>query len=332
MQTNLSIFNGFHASLILARFLLFYRDAMMQKTLKDIISFSGIGLHTGYDVKVRILPAQEDAGISFVRKDIPGSAPIKAKAGNVVCTSYATSIGVKGVAVSTVEHLMAAFYGLGVDNAIVEMDGPEVPIMDGSAAYFIERMEAAGLAALCAPRRYLVVKRPIKVSDHDKYVLLMPSEDMEFTIDYSIDFSHPFLSKQSFSGLFSKDVFTREVSSARTFGFLSDVETMRANGLARGGSLNNAIVISDTEILNEGGLRYPDEFVRHKVLDMMGDLSFVGAPVIGRLMAHRSGHTLNQRLVEKIIKSPENWCMTDGFSSRLSHEPGHGMMDEAAAF
>lgn len=302
----------------------------MQQTLKDIIEFSGIGLHTGAHVNVRIMPAGEDSGITFFRKDIPGSTGIKAESSNVVATSYATSLGSRGVTVSTIEHIMAAFYGLGVDNASVELDGPEVPIMDGSATAFIEMIESVGLMRLCRPRKYIVIKKPIKVVEDDKYVFLLPAEEMEFTIDYSIDFSHPFLSKQSFSRLFSRDVFRKEVSKARTFGFLRDVEMLRANGLAKGGSLDNAIVISDTEILNEGGLRYPDEFVRHKVLDMMGDIALVGAPVIGHLIAHRSGHALNQKLVQQILNKPGRWEFSDTLTRERVMRPSPVLMEKMA--
>jgi UDP-3-O-[3-hydroxymyristoyl] N-acetylglucosamine deacetylase len=211
---------------------------------------------------------------------------------------------------------MAAFYGMGVDNANVEIDGPEVPIMDGSAVDFIGMIESSGLMALPALRQYLVIKKPIRVSEDDKYIFLLPPDDMEFTIDYSIDFAHPFLNKQSFARLFSQDVFRKELGSARTFGFLKDVETLRANGLARGGSLENAIVISDTKILNEGGLRYPDEFVRHKVLDMMGDIALVGAPVIGQLIAYRSGHSLNHKLAQKVLDKPGRWELTESLADK----------------
>jgi len=288
----------------------------MQKTIVREVSFNGIGLHTGCSVNVRILPAPADGGITFVRLDLPGAPRVKAGAASVVSTSYATTIGSNGVTVSTVEHLLAAFYGLGVDNAIVELDGPEVPIMDGSASYFVEIIEDARLIALDKPRKYLVVKRPIKVADRDKYVLILPSEEMRLTIDYNIDFSHTLLSRQSFSRLFSREVFRKELGSARTFGFLRDVEMLRANGLAKGGSLDNAVVIGETEILNEGGLRFPDEFVRHKVLDMMGDIALIGSPIIGRIVAHRSGHALNHRFVNEVLRRPGRWELTSDISQR----------------
>jgi len=287
----------------------------MQQTLKNKVIFSGVGLHTGCNVKVRISPASADSGITFIRTDIPGSPAIRAEGANVVDTNYATTLGTGGASVATVEHLMAAFYGLGIDNATVELTGPEVPVLDGSAEQFIEMLEGAGLTELHEPRKYLVVKRPIKVTRGDKYVMLLPSKARRFTIDYSIDFSHPFLSKQTFSGLFSSEVFKKEVAGARTFGFLRDVEMLRANGLAKGGSLSNAVVVGDTEVLNEEGLRYPDEFVRHKVLDLMGDIALVGAPIKGKIIAYRSGHALNHKLSQEIWRKPGSWEFSDSVSS-----------------
>ena len=288
---------------------------MNQRTLRGINEFSGTGLHTGAHVNVRLLPAKEDTGICFVRKDLSGSPVIKAASKNVVATNYATTLGgPKGAMVATVEHLLAAFYGLGVDNAIVELDGPEVPVMDGSAADFVSMIEVNGLKQQDSPRKYLHVRKPIKVTDGDKYAYLLPLNDdngerqaQDFTIDYTIDLSHPYIDKQDFSMLFSKEAFREEVVSARTFGFLRDVEMLRENGLARGGSLDNAVVIGETDILNDDGLRYPDEFVRHKVLDVLGDLSLLGVPVIGRLKANRSGHSLNHKLVQKVLRSPRRW-------------------------
>lgn len=291
---------------------------MRQYTIKEIITFSGIGLHSGTNVNVRIMPSVENTGIVFIRKDVAGSPRIKATADNVIATNYATTLGVRGANVSTVEHLLAAFYGLGIDNAIVELDGPEVPVLDGSAAHFIEMLENAGFKAQHALKKYLVIKKPIKVSEGDKYVLIQPSADMDFSIDYSIDFAHPFVARQSFSSQFSRDIFKDEVASARTFGFLNEVEALRANGLARGGSLNNAVVISDTRILNEGGLRYPDEFVRHKVLDMMGDISLAGMPIIGCVAAHRSGHALNFKLVQQILRKRDCWEVSDSLEREES--------------
>ncbi len=280
---------------------------MLQKTVKESIEFCGIGLHTGCVCRVRIEPSGADSGITFIRKDIPSSPLIKADPRNVVSTRYATTLGVDGVTVSTVEHLMAALYGLGVDNCVVEVEGPEIPIMDGSARDFVDMIEDVGFTYLDKPRWYLVVERAIRVYRKGAYVLLLPSREMEFSIDYSIDFRHPFLKRQTFSKLFSRDVFKKEIVMARTFGFLEDVKRLRSNGLAKGGSLNNAIVIGEKDILNKEGLRYPDELVRHKVLDIMGDIALLGMPVIGSLVAYRSGHTLNHRLTTKVLNSSTKW-------------------------
>ncbi|MEE9614424.1 MAG: UDP-3-O-acyl-N-acetylglucosamine deacetylase [Thermodesulfobacteriota bacterium] len=289
---------------------------MLQKTIQDMIEFSGIGLHSGLRVKVRVSPSAEDTGICFIRKDLPGSPPIKAVSRNVVATNFATTLGSGGVTIGTVEHLMAAFYGLGVDNALVEVEGPELPIMDGSAAHFVDMIEEAGLATQSAPRKYLVIKRPIRVGDEeDKFVHLFPAEGDGLSIDYSIDFAHPYLNRQSFSGHLSKDVFTGEIVDARTFTFHRDVEILRKKGLAKGGSLSNALVIGDTSILNESGLRYPDEFVRHKVLDIVGDIALLGMPIVGRLVAHRSGHALNHKFVQKVLKNARRWEVVDSLAA-----------------
>jgi len=280
---------------------------MMQKTIKKEITFSGVGLHTGRNVTMKLVPAEADMGVRFIRTDLPGSPSIKADGANVVNTNYATTLGVGGVTVSTVEHILAALYGLGVDNVDVEVFGSEIPILDGSAGEFIRKIEATGLKSLMAPRKYLVVKRPIKVSEGDKYLMLLPSDEPGLRIDYSIDFNHTLLSKQTFSRQCTKEVFIEEIGNARTFGFLSDIEMLRANGLAMGGSLSNAVVVGESDILNEDGLRYPDEFVRHKALDLIGDLALVGAPVRGLLIAHRSGHALNHRLLQKIVRHRPRW-------------------------
>jgi len=280
---------------------------MKQKTIKKEITFSGVGLHTGRDVMVRLRPAGQDSGVRFFRKDLADCPCIKADGANVVDTNYATTLGVGGVTISTVEHVLAALYGLGVDNVDVDVYGSEIPILDGSADEFIKKIEATGYKSLMVPRKYLVVKRPIKVSAGDKYLMLLPSDEPGLRIDYSIDFNHTLLSKQTFSRHCTREVFINEIGNARTFGFLSDIETLRANGLAMGGSLSNAVVVGDSDILNEDGLRYPDEFVRHKSLDLIGDLSLVGAPVRGLIIAHRSGHALNHQLLQKIVRMRSRW-------------------------
>ncbi len=287
---------------------------MLQKTVNSRIEFSGIGLHTGSDAKVSILPSDAGSGICFLRKDLPGSPQINAVVSNVVATNHATTLGKDGATVSTVEHLLAAFYGMGVDNAVVEVQGPEIPALDGSAAQFVEMISEAGLRTLDSPRMYMLITEPIEVAGEDNFIHLIPSPDRVFTIDYEIDFSHPVLDRQLFSISFSSsngDVFSSDVAGARTFGFLREVELLRANGLAKGGSLENAVVVGDKEILNEGGLRYPDEFVRHKVLDFLGDISLVGMSVIGRVTAHKAGHGLNFKLAQELLKNPGRWRVVE---------------------
>jgi UDP-3-O-[3-hydroxymyristoyl] N-acetylglucosamine deacetylase len=284
---------------------------MFQRTLDNIVEFEGVGLHSGAESSVRILPAGAGEGITFVRTDLLGKPRIKAEHKNLVSTSFATTIGKNGVTVGTVEHILAALYGLGVDNAIVELDGPEIPIMDGSAMPIVDMIEVAGLHKLDATRKYLVIEKPIRVMDHDRFVYFMPASKTEqedgLSIDYTIDFSQPYLENQSFSFSFTRKSFKKELASARTFGYLKDVEMLKKNGLALGGSLDNAIVIGDEDILNKDGLRFHDEFVRHKVLDLLGDLALLGIPVVGKLQAFRAGHGLNQRLVGKVLQSPSSW-------------------------
>jgi UDP-3-O-[3-hydroxymyristoyl] N-acetylglucosamine deacetylase len=284
---------------------------MFQRTLDKIVEFEGVGLHSGAESSVRILPAGGGEGIIFVRTDLLGKPRIKAEHKNLVSTSFATTIGKDGATVGTVEHILAALYGLGVDNAIVELDGPEIPIMDGSAMPIVDMIEDAGLRKLDATRKYLVIEKPIKVIDHDRFVYFMPASKTEqedgLSIDYTIDFSQPYLENQSFSFSFTRKSFKKELASARTFGYLKDVEMLKKNGLALGGSLDNAVVIGDEDILNKDGLRFHDEFVRHKVLDLLGDLALLGIPVVGKLQAFRAGHGLNQRLVGKVLQTPSSW-------------------------
>jgi UDP-3-O-[3-hydroxymyristoyl] N-acetylglucosamine deacetylase len=303
---------------------------MKQRTLKNRIEFSGIGLHSGANVSVRMLPSEADSGITFLRTDLKNSVAIKAVASSVIDTSYATTIGRHGATVSTIEHMMAALYCMGVDNVLVELDGPEVPIMDGSSAPIAEMISSIGTMALNKQRKYIVIKNPIRIEDGGKHIHLLPSGKMELDVDYGIDFSHKFLTKQSFSESFSRDLFVREVLGARTFGFLRDVEMLRANGLAKGGSLDNAVVVGDDGVLNAEGLRFPDEFVRHKVLDLIGDLALLGAPVIGSVAAYRSGHTLNHMLVRKTLKNTARWEYIEKpfFKSALRAEE-RALLDEA---
>ena len=238
-------------------------------------------------------------GIVFVRTDLQRPVAIPARSEFVVDTSLATTLGKDGVRVGTVEHLMAAFAGIGIDNARVELDGPEVPVMDGSAAPFVYLIRTAGVRVQDEPKSFLVIKKPVTVSDGDKEATLLPCN--RFRMHCKVDFKHPLISDQTFEMDFSDRAFTREISRARTFGFLRDVERLKAAGLGRGGSLENAIVVDDFSILNPEGLRYPDEFVRHKALDAMGDVALFGRPVIRLLRVFKSGHALNHALVQKVL-------------------------------
>jgi UDP-3-O-[3-hydroxymyristoyl] N-acetylglucosamine deacetylase len=256
---------------------------------------------------MRLMPAAADTGVVLVRCDLAGRPQVAARAENVVATEMATTLGRNGVTVQTVEHVLAALAGLGIDNARIEVDGPEIPIMDGSAAPFIAAIKEAGFREQDTPKSFIVVKRSVTVREGDKHATLAPGRG--FRIDCTIDFKHPLISDQAVSVSFSDTTFVREVSSARTFGFLRDVEKLKAAGLAKGGSLDNAIVVDEFSILNPEGLRFPDEFVRHKVLDAVGDVSLLGMPVIGCLTAYKSGHTLNHRLVMTVLEQRAAWAV-----------------------
>ena len=276
-----------------------------QRTIRDEVSCTGIGLHSGHPVNLTIKPAPADTGINFIRKDVSSQPSIKATFENVVDTKLSTTLGSNGLRVSTVEHLMAAFFGLGIDNARVEVDGPEVPIMDGSAAPFVFLLRSAGIREQKSPKRFVVIKRPLEIREGGRSVRINPSKELK--ISFAIDFNHPLLRDQSFDLKFSGKDFVKEISRARTFGFLRDIQTLRENGLALGGSLDNAIVIDDFRILNQDGLRYKDEFVRHKILDFIGDLAILGCPVIGHFVVKKSGHALNHLLLKKLIHSEKTW-------------------------
>jgi UDP-3-O-[3-hydroxymyristoyl] N-acetylglucosamine deacetylase len=273
-----------------------------QRTLSGPIGCDGVGLHTGQAVKMTLRPAPADHGIVFVRTDLPKPVEIPAITRHVVNTELATTLGREGTQIGTVEHILAALSGLGIDNVRIELDGPEVPIMDGSAAPFAYLIRTAGVRLLDAPKSFVVIKKRVSVRDGEKTATLDPCD--RFKINCRIDFHHPLISNQTFEMEFSDRTFAREIARARTFGFLRDVETLKKEGLARGGSLENAIVVDEFSILNPDGLRFPDEFVRHKVLDAMGDVALFGRPVIGHLSVYKSGHALNHRLVEKVLADP----------------------------
>jgi UDP-3-O-[3-hydroxymyristoyl] N-acetylglucosamine deacetylase len=276
-----------------------------QRTLSHPVRCQGVGLHSGAPVNLSLLPAPVNHGIMFVRTDTPRPVSIPALTEYVVDTSLATTLGKDGVKVSTVEHLMSALAGMGLDNVRVELDGPEVPIMDGSAAPFAALIAEAGVREQEEPRRLLVIKKTVSVVDGDKEASFSPAP--RFRISCTVDFKHPLITEQSYELEFSDRCFHREISRARTFGFLRDVEMLKKMGLARGGSLDNAIVVDEFSILNPDGLRFPDEFVRHKILDAVGDISLFGRPVVGHLKAFKTGHALNQKLVKAVLADPSSY-------------------------
>lgn len=259
-----------------------------------------------------IRPAGVDEGIVFVRGDLPGNNRIKADVHNVRDTTLATTLGLNGVTVSTVEHLMSAFSGMGVDNAVVEMDAPEVPIMDGSARPFVDLLKDVGTRVQSKGKKLLVIKEKIAVSEGDGTAMFLPSPD--FRITYKIEFNHPAIGVQSYQMRFSDISYEEEICEARTFGFLRDVEYLQAKGLALGGSLKNAVVLDEHRIINKDGLRFPDEFVKHKILDAIGDLSLLGMPIIGHFVACKSGHRLNNLLLKELLIRKECWTLVSRFS------------------
>ena len=278
-----------------------------QQTLRRSISCTGIGLHSGNKVTLSLKPAPADFGIRFRRTDL-GGIEIPATVEHLAGINYATGLSRDTGSVETVEHLLAALSSLGVDNVVVELNHPEVPIMDGSSAPWVYLINEAGLKRLSAPRRYLKVLRPISLSRGDKQIAVYPSD--YFKVTYSIAFDHPLLRHQSRTMHITADAFVEEIAPARTFGFLKEVEMLRQHGLALGGSLENAIVIGDTGVLNNA-LRFDDEFVRHKILDVIGDLSLVGYPVIGHVVAHRGGHALHTAFAAQVLAEADAWRLVE---------------------
>jgi len=278
---------------------------IFQRTLAKNVRFSGIGLHSGKKVQLTLKPAPVNHGIKFVRTDLPDNPTIPARFNCVVDTSLATVIGADGVIVSTIEHLMACLAGLSIDNAIVELNSYEVPVMDGSAGPFTRAIMGAGLQEQAAPRHFFVLKEPIELEQDGKFVGAYPHTT--FKITCNIDFAHSLIQQQSYSIEVEDHIFKREISRARTFGFLHEVEYMKRYGLARGGSLDNAVVIDDNGILNEDGLRYQDEFVRHKLLDCIGDFSLLGMPILAHIVTRKSGHAFNHAFLENFFKNKASW-------------------------
>jgi len=287
-----------------------------QRTLRRAISCAGIGLHSGNKVTLSLRPAPTDTGVRFRRSDL-GGLEVPATVKHVGGINYATGLMRDAVRVDTVEHLLSALVSLGIDNAIVEINSPEVPIMDGSAAPFVYLIQEAGIKPLPAPRRYLKVLRPISLSLGDKRIALYPSD--HFKVTYSIAYDHPMLRHQSRTIRLNEDSFVEEIAPARTFTFLKEVEILRQQGLALGGSLENAVVVGDTGILNNA-LRFDDEFVRHKILDVVGDMALVGYPVIGHLVAHRGGHALHTAFAAQVLAETDAWTLVHGAAAPAADE------------
>lgn len=278
-----------------------------QRTLSRDIRAMGIGLHTGEKVFLTLKPAPVDTGIIFKRVDLNPVVELLARTQNVGDTRLSTSLGSGASQVSTVEHLLSAMAGLGIDNAFVEVTASEVPIMDGSASPFVFLLQSAGIKEQDAPKKFIRIKKYVRVEDEDKWAVLEPFEG--FKVSLELDFQHPVLKRSSQSATldFSSTSYVKEVSRARTFGFMSDYEWLRANNLALGGSLDNAVVLDDFRVMNEDGLRYQDEFVKHKILDAVGDLSLLGRSLIGAFSGFKSGHALNNTLLRAVLGDTEAW-------------------------
>jgi UDP-3-O-[3-hydroxymyristoyl] N-acetylglucosamine deacetylase len=285
-----------------------------QTTLRQQAAVSGIGVHSGSPATLTMLPAEADTGIVFVRCGSDGQPDreVRANVRAVTATEFATVLGdASGPLCSTAEHVLAALSGLGVDNAIIEIDGPEVPIMDGSSAPFVEAIDRAGMVTLAAPRRYIRILKPVRVAKGDCYGELRP-HPQGFRVELDIDFNHPLIGRQGIALDVEPDTFRRELARARTFGFMRDVAKLWSAGYALGASFENTLVINENRLLNPEGLRFPDEFARHKALDAIGDLALAGAPLLGAYRSMRGGHSLNHAVLSALMADPSAWVLVDG--------------------
>ncbi len=278
---------------------------LRQRSLKSSISASGVGLHTGQKVRLTLRPAPVETGIVFRRIDLPSPVDIPARADLVGETRLSSCLVREGAKIYTVEHLMSALGGLGIDNAFVDLDAPELPIMDGSASPFVLLIQQAGIEEQAAPKRFFRIKRRVEVRDGDKWARLDPFDG--YKLSFSIEFRHPVIERttQSVEIDFAETSYLKEIARARTFGFMHEVEDLRDSGLALGGGLDNAVVLDEYRVLNAEGLRFADEFIRHKLLDAIGDLYLLGKPLLGAFYAHKSGHALNNRLLRAVLAQPE---------------------------
>jgi len=280
-----------------------------QSTIAQPLTISGIGLHTGREITMQLRPAEAGTGIVFHRNEGDRCVSIEAISANVVDTRMATVLGKNGLSVSTVEHFMAALYTLGIDHLHVDIDGPEVPIMDGSARQFIQMLRSVGRRQLAQPRKFLAIRKPITLVAGEKRINIIPSRFLR--VSSEISFDHPSIGLQRRAIKLSPELFERDIAPARTFGFFEEVEYLKANGLARGGSLDNAIVIDKNGIMNPEGLRFGDEFVRHKILDTIGDFSLLGYPLLGHIRTYKGGHDVNHLMVEKILATTDSWQLVE---------------------
>ncbi|QQX79956.1 UDP-3-O-acyl-N-acetylglucosamine deacetylase [Shewanella sp. KX20019] len=281
---------------------------IFQRTVKEIVKTTGVGLHSGNKVTLIVKPAPVNTGIILVRTDLTPAVEIPAVADQVRETTMCTAlVNDDGVRISTIEHLFAALAGLGIDNAIIEVDAPEIPIMDGSASPFVFLLQSVGIQEQAAAKKYIKITKPIRVEDGDKWAELKPFKG--FRVDFAIDFDHPEIarSQQHMVMDFSSSAFIKDISRARTFGFMRDIEYLRANNLALGGSMENAVVLDEYRVLNPDGLRYEDEFVKHKILDAFGDLYVAGHAIVGEFCAYKTGHALNNQLVRAMLAQQEAW-------------------------
>lgn len=294
-----------------------------QQTLSNPISCTGVGLHTGKPVTLTLRPAPTDTGIVFVNRNGHAGATLAASVDHLVATELCTAISGNGFQVKTIEHVLAALAGLNVDNAFVDIDAAEAPVMDGSSAPFVQLIQSAGVVSQNRRRSFLKITRPLEIVDGSRRIRIEPSSTPRIT--YTIQYDHPLIRTQTYAYEHSTYAFETEIAGARTFGFLQEVEALWSRGLGRGGNLENTVVLSEDGILNESGLRFSDEFVRHKVLDLIGDFSLLGLPFIGHLIADRSGHALHTRLVKQILDHPECWVLLNADHTASAVEVSHAL-------
>jgi len=290
-----------------------------QQTVAQSVSCCGVGLHTGSPATLTLRPAPPDSGIVFVLNDGERQVSLNASVHHLVPTELCTALSMNGASVKTVEHILSALVGLEIDNVIVEVDAPEVPVMDGSAEPFVRLIKKAGILQQDRRQPFLKIIRPIEVVDGQRRVVIEPSSTTRLT--YSIQFNHPMIGKQTYSFKWGASTFEQEIAGARTFGFLNEVEALWARGLGRGGTLENTVVLSEQGVLNQSGLRFQDEFVRHKILDLIGDLALLGVPFIGHLIADRSGHALHTKLISEILDHPDAWVLVNATNMPIAARP-----------